>query len=57
MQFFHDAGFPQVQLTAHAWTFDATDREQLRWYVEGAREIIAQTKDDLLRRELVDPDL
>lgn len=57
LRFFHEAGFERVRLAAHAWTFDATDREQLRWYVESAREIIGQARADLLERRLVEPGL
>jgi ubiquinone/menaquinone biosynthesis C-methylase UbiE len=52
---FREAGLSEVQARGFAWTITADEREKLQGYVAGAREIIGQTRDELLAEKLVTP--
>lgn len=47
------AGLDEVHVQAQAWTWTAEQKEQLRRYVGGAKEIIDQARDQLLDRGLL----
>lgn len=49
---FLEAGLTEVKVEGRAWTVTAGEKEVLLEYIEGAREIIRQTRDRLLREQL-----
>lgn len=52
---FKRAGLANVRAEGFAWTITADERNKLEGYVGGAREIMSQTRDDLLAEKLVQP--
>lgn len=52
-QVFQQAGLKQVEVEAPSFTFSARDKERLEVYINGAREIIGQTRAHLLAHQLV----
>ncbi|MBU0716760.1 MAG: methyltransferase domain-containing protein [Planctomycetes bacterium] len=53
---FLDAGLGDIQAEARVWSVTGGEPEKLRMFVEGAREIISQTRDGLLRDKLIIPE-
>jgi hypothetical protein len=47
------AGLTGVQARGCPWTCTAAQKDRLQWYVDGAGEIIRQTREPLLEHELV----
>lgn len=54
LRVFVEAGFPDVQVSAHAFALGAANRKELAWYVASARTIIEQMRPELLARDLAD---
>lgn len=54
---FVSAGLSDVEATGRSWTATAAQRDKLQFYVGGAREIIAQGREQMLARGMVTPDL
>jgi len=54
---FCEAGLSDVIAQGFAWTVTAQERDKLEAYVAGAREIISQTREGLLRERLVTTEL
>lgn len=52
-EIFAAAGLGDVQVQGKVWTCTANQRERLQWYVSSARQIIEQTREELLARNLV----
>lgn len=55
-QVFLQAGFADVRAEARVWTVTAAERENLKLFVDGAREIIRQTRDGILREGIISTD-
>jgi SAM-dependent methyltransferase len=52
---FREGGLLEVHASTLAWSMTADEPESLRLYVSGAREIIRQTRTDLVRGKYVQP--
>lgn len=54
---FKNAGLAQVRVEGRVWTISAEQKETMRLYVDGAREIIRQTSNRLLTDRLLTQDI
>ncbi len=53
---FVQAGFERIETTGRSWTVTAAEPEMLAFYVEGADEIINQSREGMLTRGLITED-